>query len=299
MESKTIVEQLHAAFDAAGVEGYLHCVDIDGGGEVRYASDRLNHLASMGKVPILVALMRSIAAGEHTLEERVRVPAGERTLGPTGLSVMKHEADLSLRDVAHLMIVVSDNHATDVVLGMVPPERVTATMRDMGLETITIEMTIAEMFARMRFRRDSVTDQNEMVARMRSDPYLQGETAPWRGTAEDMTTLLGSIWRDEAAPPELCAEMREILYAQYAPHRLSTGFPDDVKIGGKTGTLAGIRNECGVLEYPDGKRYAVAVFTRTENYAFRNPPADRVIGTTARLAVDHIRGDVPADGRTE
>ncbi|MGV9547587.1 serine hydrolase, partial [Streptomyces ardesiacus] len=47
--------------------------------------------------------------------------------------------------------------------------------------------------------------------------------------------------------------------------------------------------EVGVVEYPDGGRYAVAVFTRTAHTAAVLPAADAVIGTAARIAVDALR----------
>jgi beta-lactamase class A len=77
---------------------------------------------------------------------------------------------------------------------------------------------------------------------------------------------------------------------QVWPHRLASGFPfDDVRVAGKTGTLPTVRNEIGVVEYPDGGRYAVAVCTRSASTAFTLPAADAVIGTAARLAVEHLR----------
>lgn len=72
-------------------------------------------------------------------------------------------------------------------------------------------------------------------------------------------------------------------------NRLTSGFPDEVKISGKTGTLPGIRNEAGVVEYPDGGRYAVGVFTVGHTFDYRLPAADAVIGTTARMATEHLR----------
>jgi beta-lactamase class A len=294
METRDIDARLDAAFGDAGVEGYLHAIDIDTGNEVRYGADKLVHTASVGKVPILVTLAQAIAAGEHDLRERVTVPAENRTSGPTGLSTMEDEVDLSLRDLAQLMIVVSDNAATDVVLGMVTPGRVTTTMRSLGLTRTAIDCTIAEMFARSRAYYDGADTREEREARMHHDPQLHGETMPWRTTPAEVTQLLSMIWRDEAAPADLCRMMRTILQQQVWPHRLSAGFSDEVKIGAKTGTLTGgIRNEAGVLEFPDGHRYAVAVFTRTAVYTFRNPAADRVIGTSARLAVDHLRAVAP------
>jgi beta-lactamase class A len=104
-----------------------------------------------------------------------------------------------------------------------------------------------------------------------------------------MTTLLKSIWKDEAAPPEACAEVRRLMGLQFAPHRFSTAFPDDVRLSAKTGTLPGIRNEAGVAEYSDGGRYAVAVFTVADHFEWRNPDVDRVVGTAANIAIEHLR----------
>ncbi|MFC7510391.1 serine hydrolase [Streptomyces thermocarboxydus] len=105
-----------------------------------------------------------------------------------------------------------------------------------------------------------------------------------------MTRLLGAVWRDEACTPEHGAAIRRIMGLQVWPHRLASGFPfDDVHVAGKTGSLPTLRNEVGVVEYPDGGRYAVAVFTRTAHTAATLPAADAVIGTAARIAVDALR----------
>jgi beta-lactamase class A len=84
--------------------------------------------------------------------------------------------------------------------------------------------------------------------------------------------------------------MRRLLSLQVWPHRLSSGFPyDDVRVSGKTGTLPTLRTEVGVVEYPDGGRYAVAVFTRSLVPVAVQPEADAAIGTAARLAVEALR----------
>jgi beta-lactamase class A len=102
------------------------------------------------------------------------------------------------------------------------------------------------------------------------------------------------IWRDEAAAPDSCAAIRRLLALQVWPHRLASGFPyDDVLVAGKTGTLPTVRNEIGVVEYPDGGRYAVAVFTRSASTALTHPRADATIGTAARLAIEYLRQPPP------
>ncbi len=108
-----------------------------------------------------------------------------------------------------------------------------------------------------------------------------------RSTPRDMTRLLGAIWWDEACAPEYAASMRRLLGLQVWPHRLASGFPfDDVHVVGKTGSLPTVRNEVGVVEYPDGGRYAVAVFTRASSPAAVLPPGRR-----------RLRHDRPPSGR--
>ena len=105
----------------------------------------------------------------------------------------------------------------------------------------------------------------------------------------EVTTLLDAIWTDRAAGPTACEQVRVIMADQIWPHRLTSGFDAEVRIAAKTGTLPAVRNEAGVLTYPDGHRYAVAVFTHAESLAERQPAVDTAIGRTARLAVDHLR----------
>jgi beta-lactamase class A len=112
-----------------------------------------------------------------------------------------------------------------------------------------------------------------------------------RSTPRDMTALLVALWRDGAASPGACAAMRDVLRLQVWPHRLSSGFPaDDVLVAGKTGTLPPLRSEVGVVELAGGRRFAAAVFTRSQRASFSDPAADAVIGAAARLAVDHLAG---------
>lgn len=290
-----VTAMVAAAFSEAALDGCLHALDIDGTAEISCRSDEVCESASTGKVPILVTLMRAVAAGELSLDERVVIPAGGRTAGPTGLSVMSHAAELALRDVAQLMISVSDNHATDVVLERVSPQRVTAAMRELGLMVTTLDETIDQFQQRLS------------SAGSFADLDLKPDAAPWRTTAAEMCRLLKAIWRDEAAPAVLCQEMRTILQSCLTSNGLDSEFPLPVqarssrKTGtafyveaeGETGTKLVVRNEVGVLEYPEGDRYAVAVFTRTDSseLKLRDLKASHAIGTAARIAVDHLRAD--------
>ncbi|MEV4161321.1 serine hydrolase [Nonomuraea dietziae] len=278
---------LEEVFRRAGVVGSLHAVDLDSGAEVSHLADEPVPTASVFKLPLLAAFARLADAGE--LDPRERVTVKERLPGDLGMGAMLDDVTMSLRDMAYLMIAVSDNASADVLAGRVGLERVNAMLDGFGLSATRVVHNCAGLLATVR--EDSgdewpVVDP-EILAKLRAlDPARSN-----RSTPRETTALLGLIWRDEAASPEQCAWMRRLLGLQVWPHRLSSGFPyDDVAVSGKTGTLPTLRAEAGVVEYPDGGRYAVAVFTRAFSPALNQPRADAVIGTAARMAVDHLRG---------
>ncbi|MGV9387529.1 serine hydrolase [Streptomyces olivaceus] len=290
MTETATAARLDAAFADAGVTGWLHAVDIDSGAQTGTGADQPVCTASVHKVCVLVTLHELAAAGSLDLTEQVEYPPAGRTPGPTGLAAMLDPVRLSLRDAAFLMMSVSDNTAADLLLRRVGRDAVNRTTARLGLTRTRMAYGFGEMLATMR------EDAGPAGARALADPHVIARLRALdpartnRGTPRDMTRLLGALWRDETCPPEYGAAMRRIMGLQVWPHRLASGFPfDDVHVAGKTGTLPTLRNEVGVVEYPDGGRYAVAVFTRTANPAATLPAADAVIGTAARIAVDALR----------
>lgn len=296
IEAARAGEQIQEAFRAAGVDGFLHAVDVDRGTELGHQSDELVVLASVFKVPLLVEFERQVAEGRIDERERARVPAGFRAPGPTGISAMLDDVELSWRDLAQLMIAVSDNTATDFLAERIGLDSVARTLSALGLERTVIDGDCRTILR--TFREDlglswpPTPDDAERVAAagaaaMTSTRALRPETAV-RSTAREMARLFTLIWRDEAGPAAACAEMRRILLSQVWRDRLRSGFEGAERIGGKTGTLWGIRNEAGVVEVPDRGRVAVAVFTRSFEPRWNDPAADHVIGSAARIAVDAL-----------
>ena len=285
--------RIESVFSDVGKDGCLQVIDVDGDAEISLRPDQVCASASTGKVPILVALMRAVAAGELSLEEQIEVPVNGRTDGPSGLSAMRYPARLALGDLAHLMIAISDNHATDLVLQRVPPRLVNAAMRELGLAVTTFDATIHEFFA--AFAAHETFPEID----------LRAEVAAWRTTPAEMCRLLRAIWRNEAAPEAQCEQMRAILRCCLTSNGLEASLPvaAQARNARKTGTLLlvdgedptgpnlVVRNEVGVVEYPDGRRYAVAVFTRVENgdLKLRDLASEQAVGTAVRLALDHLR----------
>lgn len=293
------------ALAAAGATANVHARELETDAGVGLDADATVVLASVFKIPVLLEVCRQAAAGERALTDRIRVPVEGRAPGPTGLSAMRDPVELSLRDLALMMMSVSDNAATDELIRLVGLDSINTTLRDLGLDrtrlmgdcgTLLEGLALDAGFESIEELEsfDVATAEPDRLAdlaeRLRDADAVTGKDTN-SSTPRETTRLLQMIWRDEAGPAVACAETRRILGLQVFRDRLASGFPDGVTVSGKTGTLPFLRNEAGVVEYPDGGRYAVAVFTRAETPELRQPDLDRVIGTVARIAVDHLRGE--------
>ena len=290
-----IEEALRDVFAEAEVDGYLVARDLRTGRTVAHAGEEQVVLASVFKIAILVELYRQHDSGELDVTEPVTVPLEGRTEGGTGLSVMCDPVTMSWRDLGSLMMAVSDNAATDVICERVGVDRVNRSLRSFGLTHTVVLGSCKQLFDSVRedlgLEPDASVESVDLT-----DPAVLGRlravdpSAGTRSTPLEVADLLARIWSDEVASAEACSEMRRVLGQQVWPHRLAAGFPeDDVTTSGKTGTLPPWRNEAGVVEYPDGAKYAVATFTRSRRLALTHPAADAAIGRSSRLAVDFLR----------
>ncbi|GII90418.1 serine hydrolase [Sinosporangium siamense] len=286
----SVEQRIADVFAEADAEGFVHVREVDGTAEAGLAPDAPVVLASVFKVPVLVEYARQVAAGTLDPGEQVSVTEDYKD-GGIGTSGCLDDVTLSVRDAAHFMITQSDNAATDLLMHKVGLENVRATLAELGLKQTRIigdcRTLLATVLTDLGISSwEEMGDMGEERIRALSvlDPAKTTASTP-----REITTLLSAIWRDEAGPAGACAEVRRIMGNQVWPHRLSSGFGDEVRIGAKTGTLMGVRNEAGVLTFPDGKRYAAAVFVRPRGLGLRLPKADASIGAAAKIAVDHLR----------
>lgn len=278
------VSRITAAFADAGVTGRLHALDIDSGATISVAATHLTPTSSLHKVCLLATLYREAAAGRLDRTRQLAVTPAERTPGLSGIAVMRDTVRMSLRDLATLTVAVSDNAAADVLWREVGLDTVNRTMAELGLADTVAVHDMAAIRDALRAR-PSLSDPATLDDLSVLNPSLTN-----RSTARQLAELFAAIWRDEVCTGDLGAELRSLLGLQAWTHRMASGFPfDDVRVSGKTATLPTLRHEAGVVEYPDGGRYAVAVFTRAASTAAILPAADAVIGTAARIAVDALR----------
>ncbi|HUQ61457.1 serine hydrolase [Lentzea sp.] len=287
------VEAVEKAFADVGVEGFVHAreVGVENGGETGLGADDQVVLASVFKIPVAVAFAEEVAAGRLDETERTRVTSRYR-IGGIGTAGCADDVEMSWRDLASFMMTMSDNAATDVVFHRVGQAAVDAVLAKLGLRRTRILGCCEDLFASVAadLGTGDAGDalENPTWDQVRKLSIVDPERTT-SSTPREITTLLDAIWTDRAASPPACEQVRSIMAQQVWPHRLGSGFPAGVQIAAKTGTLPSVRNEAGVVTYPDGRRYAVAVFTRSQSLDLRQPAVDAVIGRAGRLAVDHLR----------
>ena len=115
--------------------------DLTSGESIGHDEDDVMPTASLIKVPVLVALYRAVDEGRVSLTDRVRYGDEHRCLGSGVLSRMTPGVEMTVRDAAVLMIIISDNSATNMCIDLVGLEQVNETMRSFGLEQTTIFQT--------------------------------------------------------------------------------------------------------------------------------------------------------------
>ncbi|WP_198165766.1 serine hydrolase [Agromyces laixinhei] len=301
MTEQALRERIGSIEAELGVTATMHAIDIDTGEEFGVAADDLVVPASIFKVPVLTELCCRFADGSIDPAQGMFIAREAfRTPGDTGLSVFLDDVTLSVRDLAVSMMSVSDNRATDILIDLLGLDAINERSRRLGLEQTVLVEDCAGLFRTMV--EDAGVDVDDPAWQHPDDSLRErlagmrvlDASATNRTTPREVTASLALLWDEGGVlAPAATAEARRILSLQVWPHRLKAGFPDSrIRISGKTGTLPYLRNEAGMIEYPDGGRYAVAVFVRETLEEPRNIDADRSIGLIGRAVVDELRSRV-------
>ncbi len=226
------LQQTAAEFD--GVMG-IAVKDL-GTGETFFANaDTVFPQASSIKIPILLELFRQAQTGTLKLEERVEVKKPQLAAGS---GVLLHFSDggsaISLRDLAVLMIVLSDNTATNILIDRVGMQNVNENLRRLGLTQTRLQRIMLDTEAQ-RASRENLSTPREMVQ------------------------LLEMIDAGKTLNPANTQAALEILkYSKNTALRRS--LPANVALASKPGGISGVACESGIV-YLAGKPYAISVMT--------------------------------------
>jgi beta-lactamase class A len=239
--------------------GELHvaALELQSGEQVLFRSEQVVATASVIKLPILVEVFRQAREGDLALDERLEVRAEDRVLGSGILKELAGGLQPTIADLAMLMVVVSDNTATNLLIDRVGGVcAVNATMRALGLETIVLHN-------RLDF---------EVIG---SDIRRFGEASP-RDLARLVARLLRGNVVDAVSSQEMIAILRRQQYLDQVPRYLDVNpyarelsLQPPVSVATKTGFYTGVRVDAGALFLAKGVTIAYCVSSSgTEDNSF-------------------------------
>jgi beta-lactamase class A len=294
--------ELSGLFEDLGVGGSAYAAPIGGTGVGLRETEPVTP-ASVMKIQVALAAAEDVATGALDGRQQRLLTPQRRTPGSVGISLLRDEVRMSVRDLIWQMLTISDNTATDELITLVGLERINRLTDTLGLTgtriTSDLRTTLDDLAREAGFEDFPAlaayqpTGDPSAVQRLRQRLHDSAVLDPTRGphtTAADTVRLLRAIWTDAAASPPACAEVRRAMAAQLTRHRIASGFGPEVTVAAKSGGLMGlVRNEAGVVTFPDGTRYAIAVFTRAAPDATTDPARiDAGIGRIARALTDHL-----------
>jgi beta-lactamase class A len=237
--------------------------------------------------------------GELSLDQLVEVPQDMKIVGQIGLAeTFPHPGlQLSVSNLIEVMITESDNTATDVSMGLAGgPAAVTENLRRLGITDFRVDRLTGEILrdvfdlpgkATLEVVAEAYKTRPELLT-IQADPKPDFEADPRdHATPLAMLQLLLAIDSGTA----MSAESSEFLLGVMSRTRTGDGrikglLPKGTPVAHKTGTTGGVANDVGYVTLPDGRRFAIVVFTNSSDTPVAD--RDRAIAEISRSLFDYF-----------
>lgn len=259
-------------------------------------------MASSYKVPIAVELLTRVDSGVVSLDSMIALTPGDLHPGSGTLTELFDDPGviLSLRNLLELMLLISDNSATDIVLRAAGgPAAVTARMRALGLPDIRVDRPTVRLIgdwigvtnlpgddvAVTRFRELSraVSDEQRKTAAAAFDKDPRDTSTP-----EAMARLLALIHGGRALSPASSELLLDIMQrSTTGAGRIKGMLPPDTRVSHKTGTIGGTTNDVGIILLPGNAGHvATVVFVKESTRPVE--ARERAIAQISRAIYDYF-----------
>ena len=226
---------------------WLYAKNLDTGASYSLNGDQRTRTASTIKLPIMVATFGLVAEGKLKWTDELTLTDATKVTGAGILPEFHAGLKLTLRDAVHLMITISDNTATNLVLDAVTADEVNARMDALGFKNL-------RSLRKIGGGGESKAFSDASNKRADGSTYGIGMSTP-----QEMVALLERLERGEIVSPAASKEMLAILKRQQFHDGVGRHLKD-VEIANKTGALDALRSDVGILYSPRG-RIAYAITT--------------------------------------
>ena len=275
----SLVESIETIISDAAIDAGVAVWHIESGARLDVNGDATFPLASTFKVPILATACKQLATGEISLDTRVPLADEDKSMGSGILPFFESGLQPTVRDLLTLMIIISDNTATDIMVDYLGgAAEIEAYMHQLGFTDIFFKLNCKDLL-RCAFPPDVADLPPEALAKWTTENDILRDSLPFSkgpennvGTATAMTELLHLMFGDHF-PDDVRAVAFDILGKQQFTHRIARFLPRGVKIASKTGTIGGIRNDCGIIRISDANHVILSLFVEWDEAPMWNRPA--------------------------
>jgi beta-lactamase class A len=236
-------------------------IDLKGTREVRVKGDDLFPAASVAKVPVMAAAYHLFDSGKLDLGQKILFIEGDKLGGSGVLQWMKGGQEYTLWNLIRLMIVLSDNTATKLVVDNVGLPAINDYLNGIGLKnTVIVDPTM--------LKEPPASDIN-------------------RTTPLDLARLMVKIQKAEGFYPKSRKEMIAFMRNQRYRWGIWRGVPPGTVVANKTGNLEGVLNDVGII-YTKKGNYVLSIFT----WGFKKQRQARLlINEISRVTYEEYTGE--------
>ncbi len=223
----------------------LYAKNLDSGETIGVRENEPVRTASTIKVAIMAALFDAVARGDLQWNERLTITEAEKVPGSGVIdSELSDGVQLPLQDVMHLMMVLSDNTATNMILERFPADRVNAYLDRIGLgSTRSLRKILGK---------DGPQGVSAAGKLEKNQKYGLGVSTP-----RDMVALVERMERGELASSDASREMITVMKRCQDTTDIRRPF-GDLPVANKTGALDALRSDVGIV-YSKTGRIAMAI----------------------------------------
>jgi beta-lactamase class A len=253
----------------------IYMKNVKTGQELAFDADRVYETFSVIKIPIMVEVLGQAEAGKFSLTDRYELKAGDARWPSGVLYTLEPGLKPTIKDLLTLMIIISDNVATDILADKVGRDNVTRTMHSLGLKNTEIRFSDVDWdrvwlgHLDPKFRKSS----NEEVMTFPFGKYSDAEVREafrkaiyksniffGHSTARETGRLLELLAQKKLVSEKASGLMLDILEKQQVDNRFPR-YLQDIRIAHKTGDgQPFIGNDAGILFVGD-QPIVLVVFT--------------------------------------
>lgn len=230
-------------------------IDLKSGQSLGYHSNDKFPAASIIKLPILLELYRRAQSQQLDLAKRLQLRSESQVGGAGVLFELTPGLQLNLEDLARLMMVVSDNTASNLLIEELGFEAINSFLQSRGMTGTHLG----------RYFMESPTPERDN-----------------RACALDFSRCLAALWKGEVLDPDYTQRALAILSRQQYREKIPLLLPESVTVYHKTGELDGVRHDCGIVAWNDNA-FALTLLTAEGGAPWE---VDRAMADLSRACFD-------------